>query len=106
MVEVELLTLPAAAENAAFSTLLAEASWRLVIAFASLKNLSWNQLCNKNLKCKNSSEEALFHPHLFTEGAARAFEICSCHHTKRCQRLVGNLVYAGWVHICSVSFLM
>lgn len=67
-----------------------------------------NQICsqNKNLKRKNSSDKILFHPHLWTESAARAFEIYSCHHTKRCQRLVSNLVYTGWVHICSVWFLM
>lgn len=53
-----------------------------------------NQLCykpeQKSKMQKFLRKRKLFHPHLLTEGAARAFEICSCHHTKRCQRLVGR----------------
>lgn len=60
----------------------------------------------KNLKCKNSTAEILSYPHLFTEGAVRAFGICSCHRTKSCQRLGGNFICTERVHICSVWFLM
>lgn len=53
-----------------------------------------NQLCckseQKSKMQKFLRKRKLFHPHLLTEGAARSFEICSCHHTKRCQRLVGR----------------